>query len=125
MLQKIFKTFNLWAPPIVWAYFIFLFSSMTITPVSGVYWKEFVVKKSAHLIEYGVLAGLLYRALVGSKISRLNSVLLAILISIVYAVTDELHQSFTPGRESTIRDVFVDTIGATLSVYLIDKKRYT
>jgi VanZ family protein len=38
----------------------------------------------------------------------------AIVISVLYAISDEIHQTFTPHREGTPRDVFIDSIGISL-----------
>lgn len=119
MLKKIF---NYWFPPIVWALIIFTFSSFSTPSTSAIYWQDFVVKKLAHMVEYGIFAFLLYRALRAYEVNKTRAVILSILIAGVYGLTDEFHQSFTPGREPRIRDVAFDTIGASLSMLLIWKK---
>lgn len=43
----------------------------------------------------------------------------AILVCALYAATDELHQSFEPSREASIVDVFIDTSGAGVGVFVI------
>ncbi len=111
----------LWGPPIGWAGVIFLFSSLTVTPTSEIYWKDFIVKKAAHIVEYGIFAVLLYRALRGTGVEKLNAALISILESVIYGATDEFHQSFTPGREPRVRDVVFDTIGAVGGIYLCKK----
>ena len=111
------KIIKLWAPPVIWAVVIFLLSARAVTPASQIYWKDFIVKKTAHVIEYGILATLLYRALKESGVQKHNAGLIAILIALIYGATDELHQSFTPGREPRVRDVFFDTIGSVLAIY--------
>jgi len=113
------KTLNFWLPPVVWALVIFLFSSKPVIPSSLFFWKDFIIKKTAHVVEYGILAALLYRALKEYGVQKYNAGLIAILIALIYGATDELHQSFTPGREPRVRDVFFDTIGAILSIYSI------
>lgn len=122
MRLKTLSKLNLWGPPIVWAGVIFLFSSLTVTPTLEVYWKDFVVKKSAHILEYGVFAVLLYRALRGSGVVRPKAMILSVLLAILYGITDEIHQSFTPGREPRLRDIVFDGLGAAFAVYLVDKK---
>jgi VanZ family protein len=44
-------------------------------------------------------------------------------IAVIYAISDEYHQTFVPFREGTIRDVFIDSIGVFL-VYLFLRQRY-
>jgi hypothetical protein len=113
VLEKIY----LWLPVIVWGAIIFTFSSSGAPSVSQVYWKDFVVKKIAHLVEYAVLAILLFRAMKGSGVNSTNSMLYSILVSFFYAVTDEFHQSFTPGREPTVRDVVIDSVGSMMAMF--------
>ena len=48
------------------------------------------------------------------KIPNLRILLFAIVIAGLYAVSDEFHQSFIPGRTPLISDVAIDTLGAAL-----------
>lgn len=111
------KLLKFWLPPAIWALAIYLISSFPTAPVSQVYWREFAVKKSAHIIEYAIFAVLLYRAFRGYGIGAKNAAIYSIFFSLIYGVTDEFHQSFTPGREPRVRDVFFDTIGALVGIY--------
>lgn len=94
-------------PAIVWMLFIFYLSSI---PTSGIgpsgFWR-FVFFKSLHLIEYAVLFLLFRLAGVSNKHS--------LLFSYIYAISDELHQYFVPGRSGMIRDTFFDFTGAFLA----------
>lgn len=112
-----------WIPVVLWAGVIFFFSSIQIGGASQFYWKDFVIKKTAHLIEYAILAILLYRAIISSGVKPKNAFLYAFFISIFYAITDEVHQIFTPGRGATVRDVVIDAIGAWigLKIYILQK----
>lgn len=113
------KFLKLWLPPVLWAAVIFIFSSFPTTKTFEVYWQDFIAKKTAHLIEYAIFAALNYRALKESGVKRKNAGLYSILVAVVYGATDEIHQSFTPGRGPTVRDVFFDTIGAITAIYTI------
>lgn len=62
---------------------------------------------------------LTYRALKSQGVVSKNAALWAILFSILYGASDEFHQSFTPGREPRVRDVFFDTIGSVLAIYAV------
>ena len=106
-----------WAPVFVWAAIIFTFSSLQVGKATEVYWKDFLFKKTAHIIEYGVLATLIYRALINSGIEKKKAMIYSVLGAFMYGATDEFHQSFTPGREPRVRDVVIDSIGATLFIY--------
>ncbi len=110
-----------WLPPILWASIIFSFSASPTGQVSGVKWQDFSFKKFAHVVEYGTLATLIYRGLVNTIADRKRVVIYTIIIAVVYGITDEFHQSFTPGREPHIRDVIFDTIGVILAILAILK----
>jgi VanZ family protein len=82
------------------------------------------VRKCAHLTEYAVLFALCKNAWSHSfertrlwNLSGIGS----LTIAISYALTDEWHQSFVPGRSATISDVLVDSSGALIGwlVWLI------
>jgi VanZ family protein len=113
------RKLNLWTPVFLWALVIFAFSEIPTVPMSRVTWQEFVIKKSAHVIEFGVLAAFLYRAFLGSGTGKKNAFRISLLTSIVYGVLDEVHQRFTPGRTSTIRDVLFDTMGALIGLFFV------
>lgn len=73
-----------------------------------------VVRKCAHLTEYAVLALLLWRALreltggVGWSWRVARNAWVCV---IVYAITDEIHQTFVPNRQGSVWDVLIDSIG--------------
>lgn len=110
-----------WVPAIIWAIVIFSFSSVSVPAVSPVYWRDFAVKKLAHFVEYGIFAILFYRAFINSGVEKKKAVIYTIIISLIYAASDEFHQSFTPKREPRVRDVIIDTISAGVGVYLVWK----
>ena len=118
-VRKIAHFLNLWLPPVIWAIVIFLLSSRPTRRASQIYWQDFIVKKSAHMIEYAIFASLLYRAISNSGVKKTNAGLFALIIAVLYGGSDEFHQIFTPGREPTVRDVIFDTIGASFAIYTI------
>jgi VanZ family protein len=115
------KVVKYWLPLFVWMGVIFTFSSFPTNPAGGIYWVDFVIKKTAHLVEYGVLATLVYRATRSIGMSKKNCLITSILFAALYGASDEFHQSFTFGREPTIRDVIIDTLGASLAMYFLFK----
>ena len=108
-----------WAPVVVWAGLIFILSSHQTGTAVEIVWTDFILKKSAHIVEYGILTALMYRALLGSGVERKRAGWWAIGFSVLYGLSDEFHQSFTPGRDGRLRDVVFDTIGALTAVYII------
>jgi VanZ family protein len=118
MAQKL----SLWLPVIGWMAAIFIVSAMSINGPAQFSWLDFVMKKTAHLTEYAVLYWLTWRAT--SNQGRNNStraLLTALTIGVLYAMSDEWHQTLTPGREGTLRDVGFDTMGMLLALNFLRK----
>jgi VanZ family protein len=116
---KIIKFLNLWLPVVLWAGLIFKFSSGTIPSASSIYWQDFAVKKTGHVLLFGALAVLIYRGLLGEGVNRKKAAIWAVFTAFFYGATDEFHQMFTQGRESRVRDIFIDGIGAGIVIYVI------
>jgi len=113
------KLFKLWLPVFVWAATIFYFSSMPYLKTDLAC--DFILRKIAHIGEYLILAFLLHNAF--KNTFNLNTFLLFVYptgIAILYAVSDELHQLFVPGRSCSARDVFIDSIGV-FGFYILEK----
>lgn len=112
------KRIQYWLPTFLWAIVIFSFSANSTPTASKIYWQDFIIKKSAHLFVYAVLAVLLYRSLRHTTgLNKFYLLLLTIAITTLYAITDEFHQSFTPGREPHLRDIAIDVVGVGLGLY--------
>ncbi len=73
---------------------------------------EFLVRKTAHFSEYALLGSLWYLYLY----RRRRGMLFAFLASAGYAVTDEIHQMFVPGRSCELRDMLIDSSGACCGI---------
>lgn len=111
-----------WFPTLVWAGIIYSFSSLTTPSTSRIFWQDFLVKKSAHVAVYMVLTGLMYRSLKNTTNLTGNYLLLTTLcLVILYAISDEFHQSFTPGREPTLRDAIIDSVSSFVALKIIPK----
>ena len=121
MRNKITFFLIYWLPPVVLAGIIFKLSSGSVPKASDIYWQDFAVKKIAHIIIYGILAVLIYRALIAGGTPKKNAVIMAFLLATFYGAADEFHQYFTQGRESKLRDIIFDGIGATASIYFVVK----
>ena len=122
---------------ILWMYLVFGFSGQDGEQSSGISYKismiltgnnediaiiiEPYVRKVAHFAEYAVGAILIYLLLytfpkISSKIRNISS----IIITIIYAISDEIHQLYIPGREGKIVDVYIDTLGIITGVIFIN-----
>jgi VanZ family protein len=103
------RLLTVWLPVLVWAAVIFAFSSIPSLS-SGLGTWDTILRKGAHVTEYAVLGGLLYRALGREP--------LALAAGIAYAATDELHQHFVRGRHASPVDVAIDAVGVALGMLL-------
>lgn len=74
------------------------------------------IRKTAHFSVYLLLGVLVMNALRRSGVIGLKAVALAIGICVLYAVSDEVHQLFVPGRGGQARDVLIDSAGAILGI---------
>lgn len=115
MKKKIVSLLFRWGPAIVWATVMFYFSHQPVIRVSEVKWWDFAIHKIAHLIEYAVLYILTFYAL------RHKNWQNAIILVFIFALTDEIHQDFIPGRECKVRDIGFDSLGAFIGVWLRSK----
>ena len=107
-----------WLPALVMMSIIFWFSAQPAEQLPVFSWADRIVKKAGHVIGYAVLAIGYWYAMGMNK----NKRWLAWLLAIVYALTDEYHQSFVPGRHSAIWDVVIfDNLGALLSLWVVNK----
>ena len=82
---------------------------------------HFLVRKSAHFTEYAILSALWFRALRVHLTSlwRVRWALIGLIVSLLVAILDEVHQSFVPSRTSDARDVLLDFCGALFAQILI------
>ena len=80
---------------------------------------EKIIRKVAHFSIYTVVGLLLMGLLNTYKIKENWRMILSILLGMLYAISDEIHQSFTPGRTPRIADVYIDTLGVILGILLI------
>lgn len=130
---NLFRTVILfWGPALIVMTAIFFASSQPkIRPPAephGVYFSgampiftgdwDTLIKKSAHALVYGLLAACLLRALLAQGKMPGEALSLTLLLTLTFAVTDELHQALVPGRSSSVRDIGLDYLGAILACLL-------
>ena len=97
---------------------IFWFSSQPNTSLPNFSWADKLVKKSGHMIGYALLAGSYWFGLNKQR----DKWWLAWVLALLYALTDEYHQSFTPGRLPTIWDVVLfDNLGALIGLWVASR----
>lgn len=108
-----------WGPALVMMLLIFLASSIPSQELPDFEVWDTLVKKGGHMLGYALLAAAYLRGLApaGGRPAR-REILTAVLLASLYAVSDEFHQSFVPGRESTPADVGIDVLGAMTGVWV-------
>ena len=76
-----------------------------------------IIRKAGHVTEYFILGALLFRAFRGDskKMHGLRWSLASLLVVLLYAMSDEFHQSFVSTRTASIFDVGFDVLGGVLS----------
>jgi VanZ family protein len=82
----------------------------------GIAQAHLFMRKAAHVTEYAILTGLIFRALRGSIAGFWWRAALAFLPVLIFAPTDEYHQSFVPSRTSSLGDVMIDYAGAVAGI---------
>lgn len=93
---------------------IFLISNQPSTQLPQFGFLDLLVKKSAHFLAYALLACLVQRAWWPGQ----GSWGWALWVTAVYAISDEYHQTFVPGRFGSIGDVFIDISGGLTALLL-------
>lgn len=104
-----------WLPVLLYAGVIFYLSAQSRPPGPSLWLFRLLGDKGVHAVEYGVLGLLCYRAFrhaAGVTAAR-QALLLAVLASTGYGVTDEIHQAFVPLREPDAWDLLADLLGST------------
>jgi VanZ family protein len=121
----------LWGPPIIWVGLLFVLSTSTFSAANTskifepilrwmlpaasaatVAMLHGLIRKAAHFMNYGVLFWLLIRGpLSGRPYAALG-------VCLLYALIDEGHQIFVPGRTPSLYDVALDSSGALFSRFL-------
>jgi VanZ family protein len=107
---------SLWLPVLLWAVLIFYLSSIPYLRFVDAWW-DFYLRKFGHVIVFGILARLIARALTGSTMWSWKKIFAwSLVFTILYAISDEYHQSFVPGRVPAVHDVMLDSLGAWLAL---------
>ncbi|MGA8891915.1 MAG: VanZ family protein [Anaeromyxobacteraceae bacterium] len=100
-------------PPLAYAAVIFALSSQS-RPLPFLPDELLLHDKLLHALEYSVLGALLVVALRLAGLGPRAALLVAVLLGSIYGATDEIHQSFVPGRDAAVLDWVADTLGVIL-----------
>jgi len=87
---------------------------------------HFLLRKGGHFTEYAILALLAARALRSStrELLRTRWFSLSLLLVVVYALSDEFHQSFVPSRTASIYDIMIDTFGGLTALAFLTIRKH-
>lgn len=81
---------------------------------------DFIVRKCAHMAEYFVLTYCASFLFIHIKKSCVVSIrILPVMIAVLYAISDEIHQLFVPGRAGKVSDVLIDSVGIAIAFVLL------
>ena len=105
---------SLWGPVVLVMGLIFVLSSVPDLPAPPVGFTDV----QAHALIFAVLGLLVTRALCGARAAGVTPRVLvtAFVLTVVYGVSDELHQWFVPTRVAELRDLVADAVGAAVGV---------
>jgi len=133
------KSLAVWIPVLVMCGIIFLFSQDSLSDYHSnrilisilAFFHEataqhlaelaYPFRKMAHVIVYGLLSLITYRALRGNREPGFYAPLAmrSVVFCLLYASSDEIHQIFIPGRGPAVHDVLLDGLAATMAVIVL------
>ncbi|MFQ5577092.1 MAG: VanZ family protein [Anaerolineae bacterium] len=112
-----------WGALLAWMGLIFYLSHQPDLPqLPGGFW-DTVFKKSSHAAAYAILMGLWWQALITVRPARPATLAAALALTLVYAASDEWHQTFIPGRHGQLADVLVDLSGGLAALIILRRWR--
>jgi len=112
-----------WTITLLLAVIIFYVSSLKFKPAPEII---FDIKPVAyHLFAFFWFSFFLFLTIIKGKVKSKKILLLPLLISLIYAMTDEIHQIFVPGRSCSLSDFLIDSCGIFFAglIYLLSIKK--
>ena len=107
-MEKVIRQLSAWLPVLLWSLLIFKFSAGSVPVASTVYWQDFAVKKTGHIMLFGMMALLIYRGFRINNIPKVKSAIYSVLLAFFYGGTDEL------GHKAVMNRVSVNDLHATI-----------
>jgi VanZ family protein len=108
--------------PLVWMGLIFWFSHQPQLPDLPDNLADLIVKKLAQATAYAILLSLWWAALKSTRLSDGRRLVVALMVTVLYAASDEWHQTFVPNRHGQVADVLIDMVGALIAVMIIRRR---
>ncbi len=100
---------------VLWLGVIFFFSAQTTIGAKPGITFEVVLRKIAHFFEFFILTFLVYKTAATYRPKAFTrNMWIAVICSILYAMSDELHQGVVPGRRAAVIDVMIDSFGVLM-----------
>jgi VanZ family protein len=81
---------------------------------------HFFIRKMAHVTIYALLGFFILNAFVEESITK-PMVMHSFFIALIYAISDEIHQTFIPARSGNVIDVLIDSVGILIGLSLFIK----
>jgi VanZ family protein len=113
-------------PPLAWMLLIYYLSNQPSLPQAHDPLVDVLLKKGAHMAEYAILLVLWWRAAArhfrqvpSDGFGHVSALAIAWILTVLYAVSDEVHQTFVPGRNGRVLDVLIDAGGASLAFFTL------
>lgn len=78
-----------------------------------------IIRKVAHFSIYTILGILLMGLMTKTKVEDNKRIYITLGIGLLYAITDEFHQNFSPGRTPKVTDVYIDMLGVAIGMLLV------
>jgi len=116
-MNSVIKKYVHWIPPVVWASLIFWLSNKSQLPEPS-FWLPPFTDKIIHAGIFAILSCLLYPAFRTMGSSRWQAAVFSMIVSSLYGITDEWHQSMVANRTPDLFDWVADTIGGSF-VFLL------
>ena len=116
-------TWFYWLALLIWMSLIFWFSHQPHVPGLPDEIFDLLFKKLAHATAYAILMGLWWFALKGTRLPAGWRLIIAFSLTLLYAISDEWHQTFVPNRHGQPADVLVDSIGMLVTTLFIRLRR--
>lgn len=113
IVEKTRKLNVFWLPTALWMGLIFYLSSFHKLQASPISWQDFIIRKTAHFLEYAILCILMNRGFKNTTgFSIKKRLFWSLVLTVLYALSDEFHQTKVYGRTGKAFDVGVDFMGA-------------
>jgi hypothetical protein len=104
-------------PAAAWMGLIFYLSSQSRLPDAG--FNADLVAVAGHVIVFGALAVLVDWGLRREGVTPRRAFIIALGVTVLYGISDEIHQAFVPGRHAHALDVAADAVGAIAALALV------